>query len=424
MLFSVKLKPLVLVCALGLVLTGCGEQSSSTQGPDFGPNLPDPGKGNTTFDEKALLKNLVDNVITPTFVEFSVQTSGAVEKITTYCALEQQLTDFQTSQNQRDTAYIDATNAWKSMAVVWQQAELMKLGPLLENEGQLRNVIYAWPSKSICGIDQDVAYFEDGVINLDANKPYNIKDRTANRRGLVSLEHLLFSDNLAHSCSLANDAIADWNVRPEQERKVARCQFAVEVAKDLDDNAKQLVTVWTAENGYANALKTAGEEGSIFTSPHAAVNAISDALFYLTEEVKDQKLATPLGLFTNSCGLDICPQDVESVIANHSLENIKANLAAFEKLFLGQGNENGLGFDDFLDEENGSDIKQLMLDGLAEANLAADAIEGDLQTALQQETDKVTDTHTKVKAVTDQLKHDFINKLALELPKSSAGDND
>jgi hypothetical protein len=43
---------------------------------------------------------------------------------------------------------------------------------------------------------------------------------------------------------------------------------------------------------------------------------------------------------------------------------------------------------------------------------------------LQQETDKVTDTHTKVKAVTDQLKHDFINKLALELPKSSAGDND
>ncbi len=40
------------------------------------------------------------------------------------------------------------------------------------------------------------------------------------------------------------------------------------------------------------------------------------------------------------------------------------------------------------------------------------------------EKDKVETSHAKVKDVTDQLKHDFINKLALELPKSSAGDND
>ncbi|WP_338324750.1 hypothetical protein [Pseudoalteromonas phenolica] len=37
---------------------------------------------------------------------------------------------------------------------------------------------------------------------------------------------------------------------------------------------------------------------------------------------------------------------------------------------------------------------------------------------------KVEHTHAKVKDITDQFKHDFINKLALELPKTSAGDND
>jgi hypothetical protein len=51
-------------------------------------------------------------------------------------------------------------------------------------------------------------------------------------------------------------------------------------------------------------------------------------------------------------------------------------------------------------------------------------MEGNLKQALLNEKDKVELTHAKVKDVTDQLKLDFINKLALELPQSSAGDND
>ena len=65
-----------------------------------------------------------------------------------------------------------------------------------------------------------------------------------------------------------------------------------------------------------------------------------------------------------------------------------------------------------------------MLTGLEQSNAALNAINGSLQQALIDEKDKVETSHAKVKDVTDQLKHDFINKLALELPKSSAGDND
>lgn len=47
-----------------------------------------------------------------------------------------------------------------------------------------------------------------------------------------------------------------------------------------------------------------------------------------------------------------------------------------------------------------------------------------LTQALANDADRVEQTHADIKNVTDQLKTDFIKSLALELPKTSAGDND
>ncbi|MDE3271092.1 imelysin family protein [Pseudoalteromonas sp. G4] len=427
MLISAKLKPIALVTSLVLTLAACSEDTSSTQGQNFGGGTTEPGNGGgTSFDEKALVANLVDNVITPTFTSFNQQAAANFATLSQYCAVEKSAAEGEASEDERLAALLEAQTSWRDTTALWQHAELMQMGPLLENEGELRNLIYSWPAKSLCGVDQDTAYFEDGMINLDSTRPYDIKERTATRRGLVSLEHLLFSEQLNHSCSIANDALADWNNRSDSERRIARCEFAIEVASDLVDNSQVLLDKWNGDAGYAMALKNAGEVGSSFDSAHAAVNVISDALFYLTEQVKDKKLALPLGYESNSCGLEACPQDVESPIAAQSLANIQANLAAFEKLFTGNGiaQDNTTGFDDFLIEEEGSDTKDAMLKGLTDSNETLESINGTLQQALIDEKEKVEQTHAKVKDVTDQLKHDFINKLALELPKSSAGDND
>ena len=427
MLISAKLKPIALATSLVLTLAACSEDTTSTQGPNFGGGTTDPGNGGgTNFDEKALVANLVDNVITPTFTAFNQQATANHATLSQYCSVEKAAALGEASEEQRLDALTNAQTSWRDTTTLWQHAEVMQMGPLVENEGELRNLIYSWPAKSLCGVDQDTAYFEDGVINLDSNRPYDIKQRTATRRGLVSLEHLLFSEQLNHSCSIANDALADWNNRTDSERRIARCEFAVEVASDLVDNSQVLLDKWNGDTGYAMTLKNAGEVGSSFDSAHQAVNVISDALFYLTEEVKDKKLGFPLGYESNSCGLEACPQDVESPIAAQSLANIQANLAAFEKLFTGNGSVEGntTGFDDFLVEEEGADTKDAMITGLQESNQVIESINGSLQQALVSEKEKVEQAHAKVKDVTDQLKHDFINKLALELPKSSAGDND
>ncbi|CAH9051069.1 Iron-regulated protein A [Pseudoalteromonas holothuriae] len=417
-------KPLLLASTLAALLSGCGESTSSSTGENFSDSK---DNGTISFDQQALLVSLTDNVITPTFEAFANKAQSLPAQVKAYCDLETSFDPSMQDEAQkaaRDEAKLAAQDAWRETMVSWQHAELMVVGPLLENDKSLRNDIYSWPNASTCSVDQDVVFFEQGMINGVA---YNIRNRSDKRRGLDASEYLLFNDELAYSCSsvAAGDILANWNTRDEQSRKVARCQFAVEVANDLSHSAQTLLNQWSGEQGYSEVLKTAGQPGNKFETQTKAINEISDALFYMTEELKDYKLATPLGLFANSCGLEACPQAVESVYAKHSIENIKANITAFEQLFLGgNGDAAATGFDDFLDEQQASDTKQVMLQGIADAKVAVNALEGNLQTTLVNDQAAVTNTHEKVKVVTDQLKNDFINKLALELPKTSAGDND
>ena len=42
---------------------------------------------------------------------------------------------------------------------VWQQAEMMQVGPLVNNSGFLRNKIYSWPLTNSCNVDFEVINF-------------------------------------------------------------------------------------------------------------------------------------------------------------------------------------------------------------------------------------------------------------------------
>ena len=431
---ALKLKPVLLATTVAFILSGCGESTSATAGEGHAGHSPtspgdsnggdNGGNGDKQFDQTALLVSLVDNVITPTYQAFDSKAKSQPSALKAYCDLETSYDpalEDEAAKTSLDEAKLTAQNAWKETMVTWQHAELMILGPLSAERKTLRNNIYSWPAVSTCSVDQDVMFFNQGDIN---GNPYEIAKRSDKRRGLDALEYLLFNEQIGHSCSetSAGEILADWDNKTEQERKVLRCQFAVAVAEDLSATSTQLLFEWAGDEGYANTLKQAGEPGNKFSTTLSAINEISDALFYMTEELKDYKLATPLGLFNNSCGTSVCTQDVESTFAKHSIENIRANIEGFEKIFIG-GNEDNTGFDDFLDNQDASDTKEIMLKGIADAKLAADAIEN-LQNALENDTASVEHTHAKVKDVTDQLKNDFINKLALELPKTSAGDND
>lgn len=416
----------VVVAATVLTLSGCGESSSSSTGSDFQSS--DSGQTTTPavteFDEAQLVANLVDNVITPTFVLFNQQAQTQTQAVANYCQAEIQ--SVQESSEEAIALRAQAQQAWLDTMAGWQQAEMMQMGPLLDNAGQLRNQIYSWPTFSRCGIDQDVVYNQDGVINQDQNRPYAISERTATRRGLFAIGHVLFNEQLAHHCSVANDALADWNNRTDLARRQARCEFAVVASEDVLSSSAQLLQAWQGDSGFANELKNTGQSGSRFSTTHEALNHISDALFYIDTIVKDKKLAEPIGIFSNSCGASACPEDVESLDAKSSLDNIRNNLAAFEALIVGNldAEQAGTGFDDFLDAEQAQATKTRLVEGIAALKATLNSIDSSLADLLIDNEQQVRDVHGQVKVLTDELKNDFINELALELPTTSAGDND
>ncbi len=407
--------------ASAFILSACGEETTITNGEGFNKNT------NTDFDQGKLVASIVDNVITPTYQQFSTLAASQKDSIVAYCEQEKSYTPGDDAALVAD-AKQSAQDSWRVAMNGWQLADMMQLEPLLKGDGALRNNIYSWPTKNSCGVDLDVTYFKDGNVN---SQPYDIAARTASRKSLVALEYLLFNDNLAHSCTGTTKPI-EWNNQTEQYRKVARCEFAVEVATDIENNAEQLLTDWLgsdAKIGYATKLKSAGESGSEFVTAHDAVNKLSDALFYLDKFTKDAKLAEPLGLFANDCGAQACPDSVESKYSEHSLKNIENNLRAL-KMFMQGSNEidneesDAIGFRHYL-----IDVGDVVTaDNLDEhVNLAIEntkAYQASLAKSLVDNADKVLETHGDVKNVTDKLKSDFITSLALEVPKTSAGDND
>ncbi len=402
-----RLHPLFFACAAALSVTGCGESSSQSAGEDFGtPSQP----AQTDFDQNQLLTSVVDGVILPTYQQFDADIGAQVSSVSDYCvALE--------SDGNADAARDQAKADWRATMTTWQMAELMQIGPLAENSAELRNRIYSWPNISACSVDQEVIQSrEDG---------YNIALRTNTRRGLDALEYLLFNENLDHQCTLAGTEPQGWSSLSDDQKRLYRCEFAEKVAADLSVSSELLISRWQGDDGYGERLKNAGMPGSVYANTYEAVNEVTDALFYITEYTKDAKIGTPLGLFANDCGAEPCAQNVESKYAEHSAENIQANLTGL--LYVLQGSpdaDTGIGFDDFLIDVGDADTATRLMQDLRAAIATSQGLNDSLAETLNSDPQTVEQLHSDVKKVTDTMKSDFINSLALELPATSAGDND
>jgi len=416
---SINKKLIPIAIASVFLISACGEDATSSSGDGFNKDK----DTNTSFDQGKLIASIVDNVITPTYQEFSTLALTQQQAINDYCQQEKALADNKGSEQLVNDAKALAKDSWRSAMNTWQQAEMMQLAPLIIGDGALRNNIYSWPIQNSCGVDLDVTYFKAGSVN---GQTYDISKRTASRKSLLALEYLLFNDNLAHSCT-GSTTPDSWNNQTEQYRKIARCEYAVEVAKDIEVNSQSLLTAWLGNNadvvGYANELKAAGTEGSEFATEHHAVNKLSDALFYMDIFTKSAKLAEPVGIELNKCGSQPCPEVVEARYSHHSLENIVNNIQAFKLLMQGS-EDNGIGFRDYLIDVGDKVTADNLDENIEQVLSSAEAYQVSLAQTLATNPEQVVQTHTEVKNITDKLKSDFITSLALELPKTAAGDND
>lgn len=316
-----------------------------------------------------------------------------------------------------------ARTAYHAAMDAWQVAEVMQFGPAatrgVPGGEEIRDNVYSFPLVSRCAVEEQLV--SRGYASA------GFSTTLVTRRGLYALEYLLFYEGADTACPETSPIVANgtWAALSTEERESRKRAYAAVVAEDLQTRAQQLATAWAPDGGgFARTLETAGPGNAVYPTSQAALNAVSDALFYVDYELKDFKLARPLGL--RECATSTCPEDLESPFAHRSKANLRANVVGFRRLVEGCGASfEGTGFDDLLEASGATELTATLRQRTAALSAALDALPGqDLAVPLAQNKDSVRALYDSVKGVTDVLKTEIVTVLDLELPQKVEGDND
>ena len=358
----------------------------------------------------AALLSITNQVILPTLSSFVDST----------LALKTATEALHTNENEETRAAAQA--AWTDAILIWQQAEVLQVGPAGTSgdvaAGQdLRDGIYSWNIVNPCRVDQETA--SGAYENLA-----EYSEKAVNVQGLDTLEYLLFNSDLSNACNPMSgiNSNGTWDALTDVSAK--RAAHSAAVASILHDRATQLYALWDPASGnFAAELSNAGDGSMTYDSAQEALNALTDALFYAEKTTKDMKMAIPLGI--SECPSDTCPDAVESLYANKSKEHIRANIIAFQSVFLGgPSGEEHTGIDDILSSVGAEDLSDSISTGLVDSINALDAIEGTLVTALVQNPDQVQAAFDATRTVMTLFKTQLMATLNLEVPARAASDND
>lgn len=216
-----------------------------------------------------------------------------------------------------------AQQQWAAAMLVWQRLELLKVGPLVDKKGMLRREFYNWPEPvATCAIDQH-------VVDIAQYPRRFALPRNKERRGLGSLEYLLFEEKLQPSCRLPPARAQIWRRLSESQKKGARCAYAQALVSDLIQKTESLLGVWGPSDRHA-----------FMASPEAnaeRLQTLFENIFLLDQPIRSLKLQAPAGLNQQRCRLapEPCPDQEEFVRSQLSADAIKANVYGFRTLMLG-----------------------------------------------------------------------------------------
>jgi uncharacterized protein len=324
-----------------------------------------------------------------------------------------------------------ARQAWVEAMISWEESEIFRFGPAAPApQGQdLRDLIYAWPRDLRCKVDEQTVnrFFATETFFGPPSESF------VTGRSLAALEYLLFNPGSDNGCTQfsAINANGGWAALVASgELATRKAEYTGAAAQDVLNTAKALIGVWDPEQGnYYRRLVAPGTGDSEFADEQAALNAVNYGLFYLEKEIKDLKLAIPMGV-SLECTATSCPDRVESRYAGAAVrglatQHIRANLVGFRRLFQGCGADgSGIGFDDWLSAVGAGELADRMVQAIDAAESAVAALDPPLPEAVVSHPDRVMAVYDAIKAISDPLKSEFLSVLNLEVPKGSETDND
>ena len=431
----------LLLLSVAVVIAGCGGGGGSgggsgsgsgsatdatsyspTAGAVSGSGAADAADSDNESTTVLMLSDIASKVMVPAYQNLASKTAllSATSGVESYCSA---------------IGGADEASKLESIRTLWNEAsdayaktEVHSVGPA-DIDGVYRYRVSSFASAPLdtCGVDTS-------VVNQN-NADFNLAARPASQRGLGAVEYLLFNNDQDHSCS-SNTAPAGWDQLGVADRKSQRCEYAVELASDIDEAANGIVESWSAEG--SNYMAEFTSEDSAGESLQQLTDAI---IVHMDKEAKDKKVGIPTGVKEECSGLS-CPDKVERPHVQTSLAAVRANIQGFIDVINGG---DGKGFDDLLSEKGYASTSE---DMLAKAQAAIDNIDAAKKTlfvqaaAINDESKQEACTNAFVshdetyedysacaltgllKDVTDILKVDFVAIVEVNLPGRVQADND
>jgi hypothetical protein len=243
-----------------------------------------------------------------------------------------------------------ARAAFRDMAVAWQRAQPVALGPAADGFGRAR--IHWWPDERGTGERQlRRVLFEADEAALEAEA---VAAASVAVKGLSALAWLLYEPDLA---------AADY-----------ACRYTLAVARHQADLAREIHAAWTGENGYRGEIAAAEAGGSaVFYTAEDAAQAWLESLAETLDLIVVEKLEAPLGASLEAAE----GRRVELWRAGLGVPSITANLETSRAMLAVEG-----GFADALEAADAAALGEGVVD-LADTALAqARAIERPLHAAV------------------------------------------
>jgi predicted lipoprotein len=273
---------------------------------------------------KAVVRNLVDQVIVPTYADVAARTA---ELSAALDALEAA-----PDETRRETARA----AWRAARIPWKESEAAVFGPA--KDLRLEGAMDQWPA--------DPAAIEAVLAGTDELTDGFVAELGANKKGFHGLEQVLFA------------------ATPLDAR---RLRYLAAAGRALAADAARLHAAWRDE--YAARFIEAGDVESIHATIKAVVDTFVNEGVALTERISDTRLGAPMG---KASGGTPRPELAESPASENSVADMAASLRGVRNLYFGtRDGTPGHGLDTLVESASPVIGKQVRLEILAAVDAVA-----------------------------------------------------
>jgi len=282
-----------LIASITIVFVNCDKKKKT--------KVEDPTK---VFDKQAMLVNIADNVIIPSYNSFKIALDSLSEVFVDFKS-SNSVSDFKLVKQKFSVAYLK-----------YQRCDLFEMGPAESVSIRSNFNIFPTDTTQIKSNITSGSYNLGVITNLDA-------------KGFPAIEYLLYGNNTS-----------EINIIASFTTSVNRKQYMSDLLAEMSTKCNSVCADWNSRyrTTFINSLGT-----DVGSSIGFLVNQLNFQLDYL----KNAKIGTPLGKKT--LGTPV-PGSCEAFFTSKSVMYAQETLTLIENTYLGRSNSgnSGKGFDDYL----------------------------------------------------------------------------